>query len=81
MKVVRKKRIRVQGLVSAQVNGFAASYERSGDTAKLAAVRNFFDIITSSHSYATGGNNDGEFWQAPHELGTVVTDVRRCVSF
>ena len=40
---------------SAQVNGFAAQYEKTGDKDALTAVQHFFDVITHHHSYATGG--------------------------
>ena len=40
---------------SAQVNGFAAQYEKTGDKDALIAVQHFFDVITHHHSYATGG--------------------------
>ena len=62
--------------LSLQVNGFAAGFATTGDKERQAAVSNFFDIITGSHSYATGGNNDGEAWGAPYQLGSTIAGVR-----
>ena len=39
----------------AQVNSFAAQYEKTGNKDAFTAVRHFFDIVTQQHSYATGG--------------------------
>lgn len=40
-----------------QVNGFGARYESTGDEEARTAVKNFFRIITSNHSFSTGGSN------------------------
>ena len=53
----------------AQVNGFAAHYEHTGNADSLAATRSFFHHLTTAHSFASGGSNDNEFWQAANELG------------
>lgn len=58
------------------MNGFAAGYEQTGDQDRLAATTNFFDIVTSAHSYATGGSNANEFWIAPRELAPTIYGVR-----
>ena len=58
-----------------QVNGFAAGYKTSGDQERRQATSNFFDIITGGHSYATGGNNDGEYWGAPYQLASTISGV------
>ncbi|CAL8460830.1 g361 [Coccomyxa elongata] len=52
----------------AQVNGFAARFEKAGHESSYAAVTNFFSIVTRAHSFATGGNNDHEFWGPPRQL-------------
>ena len=57
------------------MNGFAAGFESTGDEGRLSAVANFFDIVTNAHTYATGGNNDGEYWQAPRELASSIAAV------
>ncbi|GFR41395.1 hypothetical protein Agub_g2074 [Astrephomene gubernaculifera] len=56
----------------AQVAGFAEAYDAVGDEAARTATRNFFDIVTEHHSFATGGSNDHEFWQRPDEMATSV---------
>ena len=60
-----------------QVNGFAAGFAATGDKDRQAAVSNFFDIITGSHSYATGGNNDGEYWGPAYQLASTIAGVSR----
>ena len=64
-----------------QVNGFAAGYSTTGDKDRQSAVSNFFDIITGSHSYATGGNNDGEYWQQPYQLGSTIAGVHNSLFY
>lgn len=61
-----------------QVNGFAAAFEKAGHNASYAAVSNFFSVVTSAHSFATGGNNDHEYWGAPRQLADSVLLVRGC---
>lgn len=56
----------------AQVNGFAAQFEKAGMDTSYAAVTNFFDFVTSVHSYSTGGNNVHEFWGPPQKLGDAI---------
>jgi len=58
-----------------QVNGFAAGFESTGDQKRRAAASNFFDIIVGAHSYATGGNNDGEYWGPGYQLGGTIAAV------
>jgi uncharacterized protein len=53
----------------AQVNGFAARYEGTGDKNSLAATSGFWTQLTARHSYTSGGSNDNEFWGAPMRLG------------
>ena len=40
-----------------EVVGDARGYELTGNTTKLAVVKNFFSIVTQHHSYPTGGNS------------------------
>ncbi|PNH12698.1 hypothetical protein TSOC_000340, partial [Tetrabaena socialis] len=54
------------------VAGFAEAYDVTGDEAARAATANFFAIVTNHHSFATGGSNDHEFWQAPDEMAASV---------
>ncbi|KDD72598.1 hypothetical protein H632_c3143p0, partial [Helicosporidium sp. ATCC 50920] len=58
----------------AQVNGFVARYEATGDDGAKSVVQNFYDILTSSHSFATGGNNWNEFWFAPRTVADAVNE-------
>lgn len=59
----------------AQVNGFAARFDATGDPKAAAAVANFFDIVTGSHSYSTGGSNWFEGWGQPKSLGDAIDNV------
>jgi DUF1680 family protein len=61
----------------AQVNGFASRFEATGDEAAAAAVVNFFDIVTSRHSYSTGGSNWFEHWGDGKALGDAIDNVSR----
>jgi DUF1680 family protein len=47
----------------------ARAYELTGNATDKAVVDTFFDALYSNHSYATGGSNSGECWQAPRDLG------------
>jgi len=60
----------------AQVNGFAARFEATGDPQAAAAVKNFFSIIEKAHSFSTGGSNWFEHWAQPRSLGEAVNNVR-----
>eukprot|EP00798_Chlamydomonas_sp_ICE-L_P009142 gene9142-16265_t len=52
----------------AQVVGFAEGYEVLKEQKALDVVKNFFTMLSSNHSYATGGSNDKEFWFQPNIL-------------
>ncbi|GAX76447.1 hypothetical protein CEUSTIGMA_g3892.t1 [Chlamydomonas eustigma] len=56
----------------AQVVGFVEKAEASGDPEAIAAVTNFFDMVSGSHAYATGGSNDKEFWFEPGHMAESV---------
>jgi DUF1680 family protein len=45
-----------------EVIGTARGYELTGNETQQAIALNFFHIVTSNHSWATGGSNDGEHW-------------------
>jgi len=53
----------------AQVVGYAERADATGDEEARQVVATFFDILTTNHSYATGGSNAREFWQTPAMLG------------
>jgi DUF1680 family protein len=59
----------------AQVNGFAARYEATGDETAAAAVVNFFNIVLQRHSYSTGGSNWFEHWGDGQDLGDAIDNV------
>ncbi|GIL43375.1 hypothetical protein Vafri_1144 [Volvox africanus] len=63
----------------AQVAGFAEAYDTVGDEAAHNATRNFFNIVTTHHSFATGGSNDHEFWQAPDRLAHSIIEQKDAV--
>jgi DUF1680 family protein len=58
-----------------QVVGFVERAEASGDPEAVAAVSNFFDMVSGPHAYATGGSNDKEFWFDPGHLAESVIMV------
>jgi DUF1680 family protein len=51
------------------VVGAARRYELTGDASYAAVTANFHDVLTHSHSFATGSGNHGEYWQDPHRMG------------
>ncbi len=57
-----------------EVVGDARGYEVTGNATKLAIVQNFFGIVTSAHSFPTGGSSDGEMWGAAHLAGDYLND-------
>lgn len=52
-----------------EIIGSARGYELTGNTTQKAIVENFFEIVTTNHSWATGGSNDGEHWGPPRMMG------------
>ena len=52
-----------------EVVGMARAYELTGNTTDKAIVDTFTNVLWTNHSYATGGSNSGECWQAPRDLG------------
>ena len=67
---------RVSFLYICQVNGFAAAFEKAGDDVSYAAVSNFFSLVTTGHSFATGGSNDHEYWGPARTMADAVLLVR-----
>ena len=65
-----------------QVNGYAAvglvgpqSSSKLYVNESRTATETFFRLVTSAHSYATGGSNDHEFWGPPNRVADAVTFV------
>jgi hypothetical protein len=52
-----------------EIIGEARGYELTGNSTQYNITANFFNIVTSTRSFATGGSNDHEYWGAPHMLG------------
>ncbi len=52
-----------------EIIGSARGYELTGNSTQKNITQNFFDIVTSAHSWATGGSNDAEHWGPPHQMG------------
>uniref|UniRef100_A0A2N9J4V2 Alpha-L-arabinofuranosidase B arabinose-binding domain-containing protein n=1 Tax=Fagus sylvatica TaxID=28930 RepID=A0A2N9J4V2_FAGSY len=50
------------------VVGSQMRYEVTGDPLHKAIGTFFLDIVNSSHTYATGGTSDSEFWTNPRQL-------------
>jgi DUF1680 family protein len=57
-----------------EVVGDATGYALTGNATKLAIAANFFSVLNSSHSYATGGSSDGEMWGPALRLGDALND-------
>ncbi|XP_059668879.1 uncharacterized protein LOC132313965 [Cornus florida] len=56
----------------AHIIGAQRRYEVTGDTLYRDMTTFFMDIVNSSHTYATGGTTDGEFWTDPKRLATTL---------
>ncbi|KAK2967345.1 hypothetical protein RJ640_029546 [Escallonia rubra] len=54
------------------VVGSQMRYEITGDPLYKEIGTFFMDIVNSSHSYATGGTSDSEFWHDPKRLATTL---------
>jgi len=52
-----------------EVVGMARAYELTGNVTDKAIVDNFYDALTTNHSFATMGSNSGECWQDARDLG------------
>lgn len=59
---------RIADLVLPQVSGFAALATTTGDPQALQAVQHFFEVLTTKHSFATGGSGDYEWWGPPDTM-------------
>jgi len=52
-----------------EIIGDGNGYRLTGNTTKEAILVNFFSIVNSSHSFATYGSNDHEYWSTANQLG------------
>ncbi|PNH03115.1 hypothetical protein TSOC_010855 [Tetrabaena socialis] len=60
----------------AQVAGFAAGFDQTGDATLRTAVTNFFSMVNSHHGLATGGTSVFERWWRPDEMAYVTGGQR-----
>jgi DUF1680 family protein len=57
-----------------KIIGAIREYHQTGiDRYRQIAV-NFWDIVTAHHSYAIGGNSNGEFFQQPDQIASQLSD-------
>jgi len=52
-----------------EIIGSARGYELTGNSTQNKIASNFFSIVTTAHTFATGGSNDHEHWGKPHRMG------------
>ena len=66
-----------------QIAGQARAYELTGDQRSRKVVEFFYDVLVSSHTYATGGSNVGEHWGPPGKLASTIsaTNQEFCTSY
>jgi DUF1680 family protein len=58
-----------------KVIGAIREYHASGTTRYRTIATNFWDIVTRHHSYAIGGNSDGEYFKAPDRIAGQLSDT------
>jgi DUF1680 family protein len=56
-----------------EIIGNARGYELTGNATDRSVVQAFYDALLENHTYATGGSNAGECWQAPRDLGNFLS--------
>ena len=52
-----------------EIIGDLNGYGLTGNDTKMTIAETFFQFVTTTHSWATGGSNHGEYWQAPMRMG------------
>jgi len=57
-----------------KVYGAARAYELTGDTRYRDISLNFWDILTRTRTYATGGSNVREFWGRANQLSDTLSE-------
>ena len=57
-----------------KIIGAIREYHATGDTRYLDIARNFWDIVVGHHTYAIGGNSDGEYFQTPNAIASRLSD-------
>lgn len=66
-----------------QVIGQCREYELTGDEGARRIAEHFWRTLWTSHSYATGGSNNGEYWGPPNQLANSLTATNQefCTSY
>lgn len=66
-----------------QVIGQCRDYELTGDESARRIAEHFWRTLWTSHSYATGGSNNGEYWGPPNQLASSLTATNQefCTSY
>ena len=54
--------------------GAIREYMATGTTRYLTIASNFWDIVTNAHTYITGDNSNGEYFQAPFAIASQLSD-------
>ncbi|MDI1461395.1 glycoside hydrolase family 127 protein [Catellatospora sp. KI3] len=54
--------------------GAIREYHATGTTRYLDIARNFWDIVVGHHTYAIGGNSNGEYFKAPDRIASELSD-------
>lgn len=66
-----------------QIVGALEIFARTKEKVYYDIARNFWQFVTSSHIYNIGGSGEGEMFQDPHKIGTMLTNktAESCVSY
>ncbi|MBL8762227.1 MAG: glycoside hydrolase family 127 protein, partial [Phycisphaerae bacterium] len=66
-----------------QVIGQCRDHELTGDEGARGIVEHFWRTLWTSHSYATGGSNNGEYWGPANQLANSLTATNQefCTSY
>lgn len=60
-----------------KVYGAARAYELTGDARYRDIAVNFWDMVTRTRSYATGGSNVRELWDRPNQLSETLGEANQ----
>ncbi|MDI6105742.1 glycoside hydrolase family 127 protein [Actinoplanes sp. NEAU-A12] len=55
--------------------GAIRGFHATGDTRYRDIAVNFWNFVTRQHSYAIGGNSNGEYFQAPNRIASELSDT------
>jgi hypothetical protein len=59
------------------IYGAMRAYELSGEERYRRVAENFWNILTSTRTYATGGSNNREFWGEPNRLKETLSEANQ----